>query len=115
MVTFTTNSADAADIALRQRIEIFLAQRHIPALRQVRVEVRNGTVWLRGQVRTFYEKQLLQQCGRRVAGVIRLVDLVEIEAKPGVPILASIRASKLTLDRHAVPELSRLSAIEITR
>lgn len=115
MVTFTTNSADAADIALRQRVEIFLAQRHMPALRQVRVEVRKGTVWLRGQVRTFYEKQLLQQCSRRVAGVIRLVDLVEIEAEPSVPILASFRASELKLDRHAMPELSRSSAIENTR
>jgi osmotically-inducible protein OsmY len=40
----------------------------------------DGTVTLRGQVRSFYEKQLCHHTCRRVAGVLRLVDEIEVAA-----------------------------------
>jgi osmotically-inducible protein OsmY len=57
--------------------------RHVPALRNVLVEASDGVVTLRGQVRSFYEKQLCHNCCRRVAGVRQLVDDVDvISAEP---------------------------------
>lgn len=69
---------EAADRDLEQRVVGYLARRHVPSLRQLAVEARNGTVTLRGQVRSFYEKQLSSHCCRRVAGVLQLVDEIDV-------------------------------------
>jgi osmotically-inducible protein OsmY len=50
----------------------------MPGLRQLRVDAEGGIVTLRGTVRTYYEKQLSQQRCKRVAGVVRLIDQVEV-------------------------------------
>ena len=63
---------------LEQRVQLFLASSNLPALRHLAVEIDGDTVILRGQVQTFYEKQLAVEFSRRVAGVIRVVDLVEV-------------------------------------
>ena len=42
------------------------------------VEAQNGIVTVSGQVLTFYEKQLCNQCCRRVAGVLELVNAVDV-------------------------------------
>lgn len=68
------SSAAQADHELKRRVMNYLAGRHMPALRHLEVEADNGTVTLRGRVRSFYEKQLCQHCCQRVAGVIRMVD-----------------------------------------
>jgi osmotically-inducible protein OsmY len=49
----------------------------MPGLRQVKVAANNGTVTLRGRVRSFYEKQLCQNVCR-VAGVVQIVDAVVV-------------------------------------
>lgn len=69
-----------ADLELERRIKNYLQGRHQPALRNLEVEAQGGTVTLRGTVRSFYEKQLGQQCCRRVAGVVRLIDSIEVAA-----------------------------------
>ena len=71
-------SDEAADRDLEQRIVGYLARRHVPSLRQLAVEARNGIVTIRGQVRSFYEKQLSSHCCRRVAGVVQLVDEIDV-------------------------------------
>ena len=48
------------------------------ALRGIRVAVENGTVILRGDVHTFYQKQLLLNCRSRVPGVTRVIDEVRV-------------------------------------
>ncbi len=67
-----------ADKDLERRVSQYLLDRRMPGLRQLSVEARGGTVTLRGKVRTFYEKQLCGSICRRVAGVIRLEDLVAV-------------------------------------
>lgn len=69
---------EAADRDLEQRIIGYLARRHVPSLRQLAVEAKNGIVTVRGQVRSFYEKQLSSHCCRRVAGVVQLVNEINV-------------------------------------
>ncbi len=66
------------DKDLERRVSQYLLDRRMPGLRHLSVEAHGGTVVLRGRVRTFYEKQLCGSICRRVAGVIRLEDLVAV-------------------------------------
>jgi osmotically-inducible protein OsmY len=69
---------DQYDRDLERRVTSFLATRHVPGLRNLAVEAQNGIVTVSGQVLTFYEKQLCNQCCRRVAGVLELVNAVDV-------------------------------------
>ena len=73
-----SDHANTADRDLERRVLSYLVGRHVPGLRSLQVEARNGTVVLRGRVQTFYEKQLCQSCCRRVAGVVQFVDHVDV-------------------------------------
>ena len=66
------------DRDLERRVTSFLATRHVPGLRNLEVEAQNGVVTVSGQVLTFYEKQLCNQCCRRVAGVLQLINEVAV-------------------------------------
>ena len=63
---------------LQRRVVNYLLGHKMPALRWIEVEADNGTVVVRGQVRSFYQKQLCIHCSRRVAGVVRLIDQVQV-------------------------------------
>ena len=65
---------------LKQRVRLFLASSNIPTLRHVDVEIGGDAVLLRGKVRSYYEKQIALQFASRVAGVIRVIDLIEVHA-----------------------------------
>ncbi len=66
-----------ADRSLQLRIVAQLAQSHHQALRRLAVEVSEGLVTLRGNVRWFYEKQLaFQHC--QAEGARQLIDAVEV-------------------------------------
>lgn len=65
---------DARDTDLERRVKIYLANRHVPGLLRLAVEAHEGTVTMSGNVATFYQKQLVQACCRRVAGVRELID-----------------------------------------
>lgn len=62
------------DQDLQQRVSAFLAGQHRPALRNLNVKAREGVVTLRGNVPTFYEREISVRLARRVAGVVQLVD-----------------------------------------
>lgn len=68
------------DRDLERRVIQFLLSKHRPGLRQLEVSAQQGTVVVRGTVRSFYEKQMCHDICRRVAGVIRLVDEIEVGA-----------------------------------
>jgi hypothetical protein len=76
------SSPTSADSDLERRVATFLAGQHRYALRLLDIEARSGVVTIRGNVSTFYEKQLSIQLVRRVAGVIRLVDEVNVQSTP---------------------------------
>jgi hypothetical protein len=81
-------SADA-DRELERRIIGFLEAKHVPALRYLGVKAHSGVVTLTGRVYTFYEKQLCNQCCRRVAGVQQLINDVDvIGTMPGAAVVA---------------------------
>jgi hypothetical protein len=63
---------------LERRVRNFLDQRSIPSLRRLTVEAAGNSVVLRGTVRTYYEKQLAINCCQRVAGVLDVVDAIEV-------------------------------------
>lgn len=71
------------DRDLRQRVINYLGDYRMPALRTIQVEARGGTVTLRGNVSTFYQKQLCLHCCRRVAGVIKLDEHVAVISDRG--------------------------------
>lgn len=71
-----------ADSLLARRVANFLSLQHTPALRNLRVSAREGAVTLQGRVRSYYEKQLGQHSARRVAGVRRVIDEIEVAWPP---------------------------------
>jgi osmotically-inducible protein OsmY len=69
---------EESDRELEGRVTAFLADRSQPALRRLGVRSHRGVVTLRGRVKTFYEKQLGSQAARRVAGVIDVIDSIQV-------------------------------------
>lgn len=78
MYPTTTLPLDLSDRDLERRVTNFLFARNLPTLRRLHVAADNGTVTLRGRVHSFYEKQLCQHACRRVAGVISMVDAIDV-------------------------------------
>jgi hypothetical protein len=65
---------------LRFRIGIALSLRHWHSFRQIRFEVLGGVATLRGEVPSFYERQVAVETIRRVAGVRRIHDELAVAA-----------------------------------
>src|SRR5262245_9055161 len=83
------DSCSDADRELQKRVIRFLETKHVPGLRHLEVKAADGIVTLSGRVYTFYEKQLCNQCCRRVAGVRQLINEVDvIGAMPGAAVVA---------------------------
>ena len=74
------------DRELEHRVRTFLIGHNVPSLRRLSIQARDGTVTLQGRVATFYEKQLSQQCKRRVTGVRRLDDQLVVERPESSPL-----------------------------
>ena len=77
------HDGEAADRQLERRIKNFLEGLNLPALRDLEVEVRNGTAIITGRVRTFHQKQLATSCCQRVAGVLSVANEVRVTDSPG--------------------------------
>ena len=77
---FESEVFGGTDLELERRVSSFLAQRNIQSLRAIRVAAKNGIIILTGKVQTFYERQLCLSCCQRVAGVLQLVDEIEVAA-----------------------------------
>jgi BON domain len=75
---------EETDRDLERRVTQFLADRNLPGLRRLGVQSQFGVVTLRGRVRTFYEKQLSGQSARRVAGVVDVIDAIQVTDGVGV-------------------------------
>jgi osmotically-inducible protein OsmY len=74
----STATAPTATRPLFDRIhEALMSNPHVPAP-QVRVEAADGRVVLKGSVRSFFQKQMAQEAIRRVDGVQRIDNLLEV-------------------------------------
>jgi osmotically-inducible protein OsmY len=58
--------------------EALTSNPYVPNRRQVRVEAADGHVVLKGNVRSFFEKQMAQEAIRRVDGVQAIDNLLEV-------------------------------------
>jgi len=76
---------ETADHELERRIRNFLGGLSLPALRDLELEVRNGAAVITGRVRTFYEKQLATSCCQRVAGVLNVLNEVQVANSSEMP------------------------------
>lgn len=81
MLAVTETLSEMEDRDLERRVVNYLHDRHVPGLRRLQVEAHNGTVTVSGHVSSFYEKQLCQAVCRRVAGVVRYIDDIEVVYK----------------------------------
>jgi osmotically-inducible protein OsmY len=57
--------------------DALLTNPHVPS-RQVQIEAADGRVVLRGNVKSFFQKQMAQEAVRRVDGVERIDNLLEV-------------------------------------
>jgi len=71
-------AGDSNDAELKQRIVGYLEQRGYPAIRDLTISTDNGLVTLQGKLNSFYEKQLCLSTCQRVAGVVRIIDEMEV-------------------------------------
>ena len=67
---------------LKLRITGFLRQQGVSSWKRINIEMNEGTVTLHGTVPSFYERQLCISCCQRVAGVVRLVDNLQVQLPP---------------------------------
>jgi len=58
--------------------ENLVQERLVLANRQIACEYHEGTLILRGQVSSFYEKQLAQEAVRTLEGVEQIVNRIEV-------------------------------------
>jgi osmotically-inducible protein OsmY len=76
---------DYDDTDVKTRVANFLNSRHFANLRGLTVECRHGAVTVAGNVDSFYEKQVALNSCRRVAGVLSLIDRIEVNDVEEIP------------------------------
>lgn len=67
--------------AVRQGVLKFLHSQYFPSFRKFKIEVDQGTVTLNGSVNSYYEKQVAMTMCQNVAGVVKLIDQIVVQAK----------------------------------
>ena len=92
MIAQQLRSTDNQSRALEQRVILFLQQRHLVFGCRLWVEAADGVVTLSGRVPTFHQRQLVYAFTRRVAGVLQVVDLLEVDP-PAHPNLSAAGGS----------------------
>ena len=78
MVTSCEYLGSHQDADLERRIANYLLGHKIPALKEIEVHSDRGEVTLRGHVASFYQRQLCISCCRHVAGVIDVIDKIQV-------------------------------------
>jgi hypothetical protein len=77
----STTPVSPRDYLLEASITALLIDYHIPSLRGVRIEARDRTVVLRGEVNSYYAKQVSQHAAQRLAAEYHVVN--EVQVAPG--------------------------------
>ena len=74
--------SQACDSVVQEIMECLLEQAH-RKMRSLTIDYRDGVVTLRGEVTTYYFKQVAQESIRRIAGIATIVNLVDV--RPAEP------------------------------
>jgi hypothetical protein len=101
--------SDGFDTDLLQRVTRFLNQKGHVLLQSLEITVDQGVVLVRGRVPTFYLRQVAIACIKHVAGVTKVVDLIEVVSGP------SKRALSVDCEEQKESEESRFDVAGITR
>lgn len=72
---------DYPDDDVRKRVARFLSSRHYPTFRKLAIDVKHGAVTLTGEVQSYYEKQVAMTSCQHVAGVLSLVDEIDVRGQ----------------------------------
>src|SRR5262245_30494492 len=78
MITYPVRATDEASQELLQRVALFLQQQRLAARGRLILEARCGVVTLAGAVPTFHERQRIYAASRRVAGVVQVIDRLQV-------------------------------------
>jgi hypothetical protein len=68
------------DLDLERRLTNYLLLREVPACDSVQLVVHGGVVVLNGVLPSEYDKWICVECCRRVAGVIRIMDRLQVRS-----------------------------------
>jgi osmotically-inducible protein OsmY len=84
MTTALNRSADPQAQDLEYRVRLFLQQRRVTQGARLRLEADRGVVILRGHVASFHQRQLIHTLARHVAGVVQVIDELQV-VPPSAP------------------------------
>jgi hypothetical protein len=83
MISWNYAPPSDRDLDLAVRVRAFLVNRRVPGAESFDIEAQRGVVTLRGLVASWRQKVMSVRCAARVAGVVTLVDALEVEAVAG--------------------------------
>ena len=86
---FEQGTVLSPDADLAQRVRLYLARVGHRTVENLKVEVHDGIVTLRGRVPSYYTRQLAIACAQRVAGVREVND--QIRALDPLPWLSPVK------------------------
>jgi len=78
MISVPVRSTDSASQDLTQRVALFLQQLRLTSHSRVVLDARGGVVTLLGQAPTFHQRQRILAATRQVAGVVQIIDRLEV-------------------------------------
>ncbi len=67
------------DREIEHQVRAALVSRHVPSLRRLSVSSLEGAVTVLGNVRSFYEKQLVHLCCQEVVGMGQIDNAVAVD------------------------------------
>ena len=101
------------DSELEHRLANFLHQRGVPGGNSVRLDAQGGVVAVSGELPTRYAKWLCIECCRRVAGVIKVIDNMQIHsAVAELPTSVHIAAALVRPSQYRRYTLHHVTTIE---
>ena len=78
MEAVAEESTTLVSIQVMTNAQRLLEERLLSATRQIRLEYREGILFLRGRLPSFYQKQLAQETIRNLDGVQQIVNRIEV-------------------------------------
>ena len=78
MEALAEESTTSVSIQITANAQRLLKERLLSATRQIRLEYREGIMFLRGHLPSFYQKQLAQEAIRNLDGVQQIVNGIEV-------------------------------------